>query len=111
MKKVKEISHQRKKKTLQLKTKSNPLLVDRLVYIAAILEPIVTIPQAYIIFHDKTAAGVSLGSWIGFQILTAIWVWYGIVHKDKAIIIYQGLFFVIQAIVIAGGIIYGAKWW
>jgi uncharacterized protein with PQ loop repeat len=93
------------------KKNSNNHYIDRLVYFAAILEPLVTIPQVYIIFHDKSAEGVSLLSWLGFQILTAIWIWYGYVHKDKAILIYQGLFFIFQGMVIIGGIMYGAKWW
>ena len=90
---------------------SNHKTIDKLVYIAAVLEPLVTLPQVIVIFRDKSAEGVSIASWLGFQILTAVWIWYGYVHKDKAILIYQGLFFIFQGMVIAGGIMYGAKWW
>lgn len=103
--------HHKKHRTLVTKKQSKPQVVDRLTYAAAIIEPVITIPQAVIIFREQTAAGVSLGSWIGFQILTAIWVWYGIVHRDWLIITYQGLFFIVQGFVIAGAIIYGASWW
>lgn len=92
------------------KNKSQPPLVDKLTYIAAVVEPIITIPQALIIFKDQTAAGISLLTWMGYQVLTAIWLWYGWVHKEKLILLYQGLFFVIQAVVIIGGLIYGARW-
>jgi len=103
--------HIRRHRTLVVKKQKKPLVVDRLTYAAAIIEPIITIPQAAIIFKNQTAAGISLGSWIGFQALTAIWIWYAIVHKDWLIFTYQGLFFIIQAIIIAGAIIYGASWW
>lgn len=102
---------QHKKHILITKKEKRPLLVDRLTYAAAIIEPVITIPQAVIIFRDRTAAGVSLSSWIGYEILTAIWIWYALVHKERLILIYQGLFFIIQAVVILGGFIYGASWW
>jgi uncharacterized protein with PQ loop repeat len=94
-----------------VKKPENHRFVDKLIYLAAILEPLVTLPQVIVIFRDKSAQGVSISSWFGFQVLTAVWIWYGIVHKDKAIIIYQGLFFIFQGMVIVGGIMYGAKWW
>ncbi len=103
--------HVKKRRTLIAAKKTNPLLVDRLTYIAAVVEPIITIPQAVIIFRDRTAAGISLSSWVGFEILTAIWIWYALVHKERLILVYQGLFFIVQAFVIAGAVIYGASWW
>lgn len=100
-----------KKKAVRIYKSDKPLVVDRLTYIAAIIEPIITIPQAVLIFQTKSAAGISLLSWIGFQILTIIWIWYAIVHEERMILLYQGLFFIIQGFVIIGGIMYGAKWW
>jgi uncharacterized protein with PQ loop repeat len=83
---------------------------EKMVYVAAIVEPIITIPQAYVIFKDQTAAGVALSSWIGYQLLTLVWIWYAIVHKERLILVYQGLFLIIQAFVIVGAIMYGAPW-
>lgn len=100
-----------KKHALIVKKHKKPLLVDRLTYAAAIIEPVITIPQALVIFRDQTAAGVSLSSWVGYEILTAIWIWYALVHKQRLILVYQGLFFIIQAVVIVGGFMYGASWW
>jgi uncharacterized protein with PQ loop repeat len=102
--------HHKKHRVLIAKKQAKPLLVDRLTYGAAILEPIITIPQVVVIFQQKTAAGVSLSSWIGYEILTAIWLWYAVVHKDRLILVYQGLFFIVQGLVIAGAIMYGASW-
>jgi len=76
----------------------------------AILEPIITLPQVFTIFLNKTAAGVSLLTWVGYEILTVVWLWYAVVHKDKLIFLYQGLYFLVQTGVIAGGLMYGAKW-
>ena len=102
--------HSKKQRVLIASKKQKAQLVDRLTFIAAIIEPIISIPQALIIFRDQTAAGISLLSWVGYEILTAIWLWYAVVHKERLILLYQGLFFVIQAVVIVGAILYGASW-
>ena len=102
--------HIKKERALIVKKLRKPKLVDRMTFMAAILEPVVTIPQVTIIFADKTAAGISLPTWFGYEFLTLVWLWYGFVHKDRLIILYQGLFMVVQTGVIIGGLIYGAKW-
>ena len=99
----------KRQKTLAIKKEIRPKLVDRLVYLAAVIEPLFSLPQAYQIYHDKAAADVSILSWVGFEVLTLIWLWYGIVHKDKMILIYQGLFFIIDGAVLIGALYYGGR--
>jgi len=101
--------HQKARKVIAVKKAIKPKMVDRLVYIAAIIEPLFSFPQAYQIYHDKSAVSVSILSWLGFEIMTLIWLWYAIVHKEKLILIYQGLFFIIDGSVLVGAIYYGGK--
>lgn len=101
----------KKHNVLVVKKQVEPPFIDRMTFVAAIVEPIITLPQAEIIFREQTAAGVSLFSWVGFQLMTAIWILYAVKHKEKLIFIYQGLFFLVQTAVIVGGIMYGANWW
>jgi uncharacterized protein with PQ loop repeat len=103
-------SRVKKHRTITVKKSKHSKLVDRATYIVAVLEPLVTVPQVITIFANKTAAGVSLATWVGYEVLTLVWIWYGIVHRDKLILLYQGLFLIVQTGVIIGGIIYGAKW-
>lgn len=86
------------------------LLVDKLTLAAAVIEPLVTVPQAVTIFANHTAAGVSLSTWCGYESMTIIWLWYAIVHKERMILIYQGGFFIAQSAIIIGGLMYGAHW-
>lgn len=83
------------------------LMVDRLIYFAAIVEPLFSIPQAYTIFSTRSAQSVSIPAWLGFEFMTLIWIWYGIVHRDRMILIYQGLFFIIDGSVVVGALLYG----
>jgi len=101
--------HSKKQRVLVAKKVANARLVDRMTYMAAILEPLVTVPQVYVIFHDHTAAGVSISAWVGYEILTFVWLWYGFVHKERVILLYQGLFAILQAAVIVGAISFGGK--
>lgn len=101
--------HQKAHKTLAVKKTKHPKLVDRLIYFAAIVEPLFSLPQAYQIYHSKSAASVSVLSWLGFEVMTLIWLWYGIVHKEKTILIYQGLFFIIDGSVVIGALLYGGS--
>lgn len=97
------------------KTKVDPYkkyipLADKLTYTAAMIEAFIVMPQVYQIFHDKNAAGLSLMSWTGFEILNLVWLFYGIVHRDKVIIFYASSYGFVQLWVIVGGLMYGAKW-
>jgi uncharacterized protein with PQ loop repeat len=95
----------------QQKSKSSHRsFIDRIILAVAVVEPIFTIPQVYVIFKDRDASGISITTWIGFNILTIIWIWYAIEHKDKIVLIYQGLFFLFNTLVIIGAIIYGGQW-
>lgn len=104
-------NHKRlKKRILVVRKTKNAKMADRATFVVAILEPVITVPQVVTIFVNKTAAGVSLSTWVGYEVLTLVWLWYALVHKDKLIFLYQGLFFIIQTGVIIGGLMYGAKW-
>jgi len=77
-------------------------IFDKLIYVVAFISPLVNIPQLYKIIHEKTAAGVSLTSWISFLLLACIWFVYGIIHKDRPITyMYLGLIITQVAIIIA----------
>lgn len=110
MSKYRRHHHQKARKALVVKKQTKPLLVDRATYLVAAIEPIITLPQLYLIFRDKTAAGIALSSWVGYQIFTIVWLWYGIVHKEKVIIFYQTCWLFLQSAIIFGGLLYGAKW-
>lgn len=97
------------RKTIVIKRTVRPRIVDRLIYLAAVAEPLFSLPQAYEVYHNRSAGSVSILSWLGFELMTLIWIWYGIVHREKTILIYQTLFFLIDGSVMVGAIYYGGK--
>ncbi len=100
--------HKRKKEILGKEEKSNlKAFVDKIIYIVAASGPIMTIPQVYKIWHEKNASGVSLISWASYLIAAIIWLFYGVMHKEKPIIFTEIVWIVLQLAIIFGVFLYG----
>ncbi len=85
---------------------SKKYFLDKLIYIVGVLGPLSTIPQIYTIFIEKNAAGVSVATWLIYFLFSVIWIVYGVVHKEKVIILTYSLWFVMNGLVALGAIIY-----
>ncbi|HQU08192.1 MAG: hypothetical protein B7X04_03835 [Parcubacteria group bacterium 21-54-25] len=81
--------------------------LDNITFVAGIAGPFTVLPQIWQIFTTHQAAGVSATSWTLMFIVTFPWIFYGIAHKDKAIIISFILWEVVNLIVVVGAVLYG----
>jgi len=61
--------------------------MDYLIYGVAFLSPIMTMPQLLQIWVDKNVQGVSLLTWSSYVVFAVFWLIYGLVHKEKPIIV------------------------
>lgn len=102
--------HLRKRVHNNLEEYPNPdkvkKFVDKAIYFVGVSAPIMTIPQAIKIFAERNAGGISLISWIAYTFIALFWLWYGILHKEKPIILTNIAWFIIDIIVIIGTLIY-----
>jgi MtN3 and saliva related transmembrane protein len=75
--------------------------IHRLIFLAAIATPIMTLPQVYQIWvlHQKGASAVT---WVSYVFIAFIWLYYGIENRDKPIIIMQSLCIVVYSAVVLG---------
>jgi len=80
--------------------------LDRLTFIVGIIGPFTVLPQIYSIFTTKSAAGVSLITWVLIFVVTFPWILYGIAHKEKSIIVSFILWEVVNLSVVVGVILY-----
>ena len=107
------LHHRSKRKRIYQKYEDYPhpnkvkRFVDVVVYIMGIIVPILTIPQAAQIWLNKTAEGVSSITWIAYLINTVIWTIYGILHKEKPVIITFSLMTIINIVIVVGIFIFG----
>ena len=76
--------------------------LDRLMYGVSILAPLALLPQILSIYIDREKQGVSLETWVLLSVFNILWVMYGIVHKDKPIIITHTLFTALDVSIVAG---------
>lgn len=80
--------------------------LDRLTFFAGVVGPFTVLPQIYQIFSTQSAADVSLVSWSLIFIVTFPWIFYGVAHKDRSIIVSFILWEVANAAVVLGILIY-----
>jgi uncharacterized protein with PQ loop repeat len=76
--------------------------LDKLVFVAGVFGPIMTIPQILKIWATGNAAGVSAASWIGYLITAIVWFIYGIAHREKPIIVTYAIWILMDAMIILG---------
>lgn len=97
-----------KKKKVKIPHKNKlKKFMDKSIYFIAIFGPMMTIHQVIKIWGEKNASGISLISWGGYFIAATFWLTYGVVHKEKPIIITYILWIVLHALVISGTLLYG----
>lgn len=82
-------------------------VLDRIAMAAGVLGPIMAVPQAWQIFTQQEAAGVSVLSWTLFALLDIPLFIYGYAHRDFIIMVSYSMWFVINTIVVSGALFYG----
>ncbi len=81
--------------------------LDKLLVFVAVVGPLANISQIIKIYGEMDAEGVSLTSWSMYIVFNIIWIIYGIVHKERVILLAHILWFITQTIVVVGIILYG----
>lgn len=80
--------------------------LDQIAIAAGIIGPAMTIPQIWRIFYFQMAAGVSVLSWMSYTIIDIPFIIYGIAHKNKLILFTYILWFIANALVTIGAVMY-----
>ena len=77
-------------------------LMDKLIYFVGASAPIMTLPQLFNIWIDKNTSGVSLITWSSYEVISVFWLIYGIMHREKPIIITHIMLIFVKALIIIG---------
>ncbi|MBW2976742.1 hypothetical protein KY347_04825 [Candidatus Woesearchaeota archaeon] len=81
--------------------------IDSTIYAVGIFGPVMTLPQLAKIWIEKNASGVSVISWGAYLFAAVFWLIYGILHKEKPIILTYALWIVLEAFIVLGTVLYG----
>ena len=103
------LSHFHKRRKLKTYPHPNKLknILDKAIYFVAVGSPVLTIPQLMKIWADRNASGVSVITWTAYFVAASFWLAYGIVHREKPIILTNTLWILVTTLVIIGTIRYG----
>ena len=93
-----------------MKSKSNKQLDTSLLYrltlVAAVAQPLMTVPQAIQLYTTHDASGLSLLTWAGYTLFGLIFLVYGIKYQLLPIIVAQTIWGVLQLSVVIGIILW-----
>ena len=84
------------------------IILDGIVLVVGILGPLSALPQVLKILVLQNATGVSVISWGLGALFDIPWILYGIVHKERPIVIAYTLWFFMNIAVTIGALMYGA---
>jgi uncharacterized protein with PQ loop repeat len=80
--------------------------LDWVLYFFAFTTPLFEIPQAYWIYKNRTADGVSPITWGYFVLADLAWITYGIKRKMGPIVFTYIIYLLIESSVVVGVMIY-----
>lgn len=81
--------------------------MDKAIYVIVILGPIMTLPQVFDIWLKKNAAGISIISWGSYLVFSIFWLAYGMMHKEKPLILANIFWIILNVLIVLGALIYG----
>jgi uncharacterized protein with PQ loop repeat len=81
-------------------------LLDRFIIALGLFNVIATMPQLLEIWISKDASGVSAITWVYYTFFSAMLFVYGLVHKEKPIIINYSVVVIMYLGIAIGAIIY-----
>ncbi len=76
--------------------------IDKSIFLIGFLSVAANLPQLWDIWVSKNTSGVSLLSWTGFFVGSFFWFGYGWLHREKPIMVVNGLLIFVQAGIVLG---------
>jgi len=98
------LRHVHHKKLRVQRKKYSFTLLDHIIYMIAFIGPFMTIPQIYDIWIIRKPS-VNLITWGSGLVFGSIWLFYGIVHKEKPIIFSNILGMITTGLVVVGALL------
>jgi len=77
-----------------------------IVMAVAMTSPLITLPQLLSIYVTRNASGVSPITWSAYIFTSIIWLSYGVMHRERVIIINGVLGVILGATIFLGILIY-----
>jgi MtN3 and saliva related transmembrane protein len=80
--------------------------LDYLMNGVGLLAPLALVPQILQIYTTRSAAGISLLTWLLLAIINILWAIYGAVHKDRQLFFANALIVLFDLVIVIGILLY-----
>lgn len=94
--------HRHRHDTRKAKLTGLAKLIDGSAYLMGMITVAVNVPQLISVWSKPDIGGVSIISWIGFLLGSVFWLCYGLIHKEKPIIVINGMLIAVQGLIVWG---------
>lgn len=84
------------------KNKFTSTLIDHSVYVITIVAVLGNVPQLIKVWFEGNKSGVSVVTWAGFLFGSVFWLIYGLIHKEKPIIVANFFLILVQSFIVIG---------
>ncbi len=71
-------------------------------YLMALVTPLLTIPQLLTIWTQHQTGGVSQLTWGAYAVMSGVWLIYGLLQRQKPLILSQACLFVVDMAIVLG---------
>lgn len=82
------------------------IIFDKVISVVGLIGPIMTIPQIFTIWAHHQVEGLALASWSTYIFTSSFWLLYGIVHRERAIIIANIAWFLANTSIVVGILVF-----
>lgn len=83
------------------KRQANQTMLDSVVMVEAFVSPLLTAPQAIDVWMHPNA-GINEITWCGWSLFALIWMFYGIAHRLRPVVISNALWVIADLTVAVG---------
>ncbi|OGM91263.1 hypothetical protein A2755_02595 [Candidatus Wolfebacteria bacterium RIFCSPHIGHO2_01_FULL_48_22] len=80
--------------------------LDFTVLFAGMVGPLFSLPQVLTVWRDHAISGLSLTTWSSYLVISIISITYATVHKEKYLLVGDGLFLIVNFLVVLGILLY-----
>lgn len=93
---------------LHLRTtkKQEKRLIGALCSVFAVLMPLTTLPQIYLLYTTHDTRGLSLSMWVLYAIGVIPFLLFGIINRYRQLVVLNVLWLMAQAVIITGILLY-----
>lgn len=81
-------------------------LISRICSVCAVLMPLTTLPQIYLLYSTKNASGLSLLMWVLYTVGCIPFLLFGYLYRHRQLVVLNSLWLVVQVVMIAGILMY-----